>query len=159
MAGTPSMSTVKISPQLARRPWQRGWQHIALWYRVRDYAAVMDAVCAVEADYLTVEQDDWMLMAQSVTTKQAALLKLFLPHPEAMTFCAQSGQVTIFPIHDLRGTARCLREVAPEAPRALVGRMILDLADRTTFGAFRLTLANPFIITPPIRHPVLLDVA
>lgn len=153
------MSTVKISPELARRPWQSGWQHIALWYRVRDYAAVIDAVCAVEADYLTIEQDDWMFKAQSVTKKQAALLKLFLPHPEDMTFCEQSRQVTIFPIRDLHGTALCLRNVVPESPRVMVGRLILDLADSPTFGALHLTLANPFIITPPIRHPVLLDVA
>jgi hypothetical protein len=153
------MSTVKVSPNLARRPWQSGWQRVALWYRARDYAAVMEAVCEVNSDHLTIEQDDWMLMAHSVTKKQATLLKLFLPHPKDMTFCEQSGQVSVFPIRDLPDTARRLREVAPEAPRALVGCLILDLADSPTFGALHLTLANPFIITPPIRHPVLLDVA
>lgn len=153
------MTVVHISTALQRRPWRGAWQRVALHYRVRDYAAVMDAVCAVEADYLTIEQDDWMIVAQAVSQKQATLLKLFLPYPEDMTFCDQSGQVTIDPIRDLPGVARCLRSEVPQAPRALVGRLILDLADAPTFGALCLTLGNPFAIVPPRRHSVLLDVA
>ncbi|MFC3124340.1 hypothetical protein ACFOD4_04640 [Pseudoroseomonas globiformis] len=153
------MTAVHIASALQRRSWGHTWQRVALHYRVRDYAAVMDAVCAVEADYLIIEQDDWMIEVQSVTSTQATLLKMFLSHPEDVQYCKHSKQVTIFPIRDLRDTARCLRMVVPQSQRALVGRLILDLADSPTFGALHLTLANPFVITPPIRHPVLLDIA
>jgi hypothetical protein len=153
------MTLVQCSRALEKHRWCGQWQRVALWYRVREHAAVLDAICAMDPNYLTMQQDDWMIMAQSVSRKEATLLKLFLSHPEDMHFCPESGQLVVFPIRDLRGIARCLREVAPQAPKAMIGRMILDLADPPTLGALHLVLTNPFDILPQRRHPVLLDVA
>ena len=100
-----------------------------------------------------------MIAAQDVSQKEATLVALFLPHPEDMTFCAQSEQIMISPIQDLRSTARCLRQIVPNSSRAMVGRLILDLADESTLTMLQVMLGSPLDITPPIRHPVLLDVA
>jgi hypothetical protein len=92
------VTVVHITSALQRRPSGQTWQRVALHYRVRDYAAVMDAVCAMDSDNLAIERGDWMIVAQGVSQKQAALVALFLPHPEDMAFFGQSKQITIFPI-------------------------------------------------------------